>query len=471
MAAMASVSVMNDYPISFDIAPLHFDILVPNCLPQQEYLFLGEAKTDTAKVRPKRFVNLNVTGLIRDLPEQLTAACPMSNASPLDAILADYLKGNDTTLYVRGASQQEPETPGWLTGLIKGTTVPLPLPGHPFDNLIRNFSLADVHFSLPDPWAEPETPESHPKLSATVKAVAALPKDMNFNINVDRVRADADILYKGTKLGELDLHKWQKARTSKVDDGNESSILIQSRVEEAPLKIIDDDAFADLIQSLVFGRKGAVLGVRAKVDVNTRTALGQFVIRKVPAEGKVYVKPISKGGFSDLSPQIGSLEIVETTESSFTIHAKANITNPTEYSARIPYININILNNNTILGHVIGRDLRIIPGKNTDAFITAVWNPSVVSGLHGSKVGRNLLSQYISGYNTTLMLKTHPDTIPSQPALGRALSKLEIVINTPKLSPPQLPGDGGKDGNPDQSERGPHFIRDATVLPAFLEVL
>jgi Protein of unknown function (DUF3712) len=471
MAAMASVSVMNDYPVRFDVPPLRFDILVPNCLPDQEYLFLGDAKTDIAHVRPKQVVNLNVTGLIQKLPEKLTTACPMSNTSPLDAILADYLKGQDTTIYIRGGAHQEAETPGWMADLIRGTTVSLPLPGHPFDNLIRNFSLADVHFSLPDPWAEPDTPESNPKVSAVVKALVALPKDMNFNVIVDRVRADADIFYKGRKLGELDLHKWQKARTSKVEEGDRSGLLIQAKVVEAPLNITDDDAFTDLVQSLIFGGKGAVLGVKAKVDVNTKTALGEFIIRKVPAEGKVFVKPISGGGFPTLSPQIGSLEILETTKTSLTIQAKANITNPTEYSAQIPYININILNNDTILGNVMVRDLHIVPGINTGLIARAVWNPSVASGLRGSDVGRNLLSQYISGFNTTLTLKTHESSFPSQPSLGRALSGLEIVINTPKLSPPRSPGDGGNGGEPDENDGAPHFIRDATVLPAFLEVL
>lgn len=471
MATMASVSVMNDYPVRFDIPPLHFDVLVPNCEPDQEHLFLGDAKTAIAYVRPKQFVNLTVTGLIRKLPEKLTTACPMSNASPLDSLLADYLQGKDTTVYVRGGVHQETETPGWMTGLIKGTTVPLPLPGHPFDNLIRNFSLADVHFSLPDPWAEPDSPEAQPKISATVKVLVALPKDMNFNVNVNKVRADADVFYKGTKLGELDLHQWQKAKTSKTEDSTRSGLLIESKVTEAPLNITNDDAFTDLVQSLIFGGKDVVLGVKANVDANTNTALGEFVIRKIPAEGKVYIKPISRGGFADLSPQIGSLEILETTKSSLEIQANANITNPTEYSAQIPYVNINILNNDTVLGHVIARDLHIVPGRNIGLTAVAVWNPSVASGMHGGELGRNLLSQYISGYNTTLTLKTHESSIPSQPALGRALSNLEVVIDTPRLFPPGSPGDGENDGDSDGRSGGPHFIRDATVLPAFLAVL
>lgn len=471
MAAKASVSVKNDLPIGFDIPPLRFDVLVPNCLPDQEYLLLGDAMTNTAHVRPKQPVNLNITGLIRELPKKLTTACPRSNASPLDAILADYLQGKDTTVYVRGGAHQPPETPGWMTNLIKGTTVPLPLPGHPFDNLIRNFSLADVHFSLPDPRAEPDTPESCPKISASVKALVALPEDMKFNVDVDRVRAQANVSYKGMEVGQLELHDWQKAHTSRIKDNDEPGLLIQAIVSRAPLSITNDDAFADLVQSLIFGGKETVLGVEANVDVNTKTSLGEFIIREIPAKGKVYVKPMSGGGLSDLSPQIGSLEILETTTSSLVVQATANMTNPTNYSAEIPYIDINILNNDTILGNITARDLHVVPGRNTGLVVTAVWKPSIAGGAQGREVGRDTLSQYISGYNTTLTLRTHQDTIPAVPGLGRALSKLEIVIGTSKLLPPQIPGHGGEGGGTDQGEGGSHFIRDATVLPAFLEVL
>lgn len=468
---MASVTFMNKYPIRFDVPPLRFDVLVPNCQPEQNYLFLADAKTAKTLVRPKEAVTLNVTGLIQELPKRLTSACPISKTSPLDAVIADYLEGKATTIYVRGGAEQGKETPRWITDLIKGTTVPLPLPGHPFDNLIRNFSLTDVHFSLPDPWAEPDSPGSHPKVSATVKALVAVPKDMNFNLDVDRVRADADVFYHGIKLGHLDLHRWQSASTSKVHDGDRRGLLVQSKVDEAPLTITNEDAFADLMQSLLFGSKGAVLGVEAKVDVNIKTALGEFVVREIPADGEIFVKPISRGGFSELKPQIGSLEIVETTESSVTIQAKVNITNPTEYSAYIPYININILNNDTILGNLIAKELEIIAGNNTDLVTTAIWNPSVASGHHGTEVGRNLISQYVSGFNTSLTLKTHSQTFPSQPALGNALSNLKIVIDTPKLTPPRSPGDGDHDDGSDQGDGGSHFIRDATVLPALLEVL
>ena len=294
---MASVSVMNDYPVKFDVPPLKFDVLIPNCFPNEEHLLLGDAKTETPHMLGRDYVNVNVTGSIRQLAKSLTTACPGSNTSPLDVLLADYLEGKDTTIFVRGSSQQDASTPGWITELIKETTVPLPLPGHPFDNLIRNFSLANVHFSLTDPFADPDTPESEPKISATVKALVGLPREMNFNLDVNRVRADANVFYRGAKLGKLDLHKWQPARTSKVEDSEVGpELLVESDFINAPLQITDHEVFTDVIQQLVFGGKGVVLGVDAAVDVNTVTALGEFTVRAIPAKGKIFIKPISGGG-------------------------------------------------------------------------------------------------------------------------------------------------------------------------------
>ena len=471
MVAKASVSIMNDYPVQFDVPPLHFDILVPNCLPDETYLQLGEARTETAHIVPKELVTVKVTGMIQQLPNSLTTACPGSNSSPLDSLLGDYLEGKDTTIFVRGGSEQDPLTPGWITSLIKDTTVALPLPGHPFDNLIRNFSLADVHFALPDPLADPNTPGSQPKISATVKALVGLPKEMNFNLDVDRVKADADVYYHDKKLGKLDLHKWQMARTSKVNDtGRGLALLIESEVNNAPLQITDDDLFTEVIETLLFGGKGVVLGVKAAVDVHTVTVLGEFVVREVPATGGVFVKPIGGGSLSAFKPRIGDLKILETTNSSLKLQAKVNMTNPTVYSAHVPYVNIHILHNDTLVGHATAENMDIVPGNNTNLLVEAVWSPFDLGGPNGSEVGRNLLSQYISGFNTTLTLKTHASTIPSQPALGRALSSLEVVIDAPKLSSPQIPGDdGGDDDDDDDEDRSaPRFIKDATVLSALL---
>ena len=473
MVAKASVSIMNDYPVRFDVPPLHFTILVPNCLPDDDYLPLGDARTETAHIVPKEYVTVNVTGVIQQLPQSLTQACPGSNSSPLDSLLGDYLEGKATTIFVRGSGEQDPSTPGWITNLIKDTTVPLPMPGHPFDNLIRNFSLADVHFGLPDPFADPSTPDSQPKISAIVKALVGLPKEINFNLDVDRVKADADVFYHGKKLGKLDLHKWQKARTSNVNGtGNGPELLIESEVKNAPLQITDDDLFTEVIQSLVFGGKGVVLGVKAAVDVHTVTALGEFVVREIPATGKVFVKPIGGGGLSGFKPQIGDLEILETSKSSLKLQAKVNLTNPTEYSANIPYVNVHILHNDTLIGHATAENIHVVPGNNTNLLVEALWSPFELGGQDGSEVGRNLLSQYISGFNTTLTLKTHESTIPSQPTLGRALSSLEVVIDAPKLSGPQTPGDDDNDDDDDDGDRSaPRFIRDATVLPALLAIL
>jgi hypothetical protein len=292
MAADASISLFNDYPVKFTVPPLGFDILVPNCTPEQPFLLLADATTGEIHVVPKQNVNVDVGGIIRQLPDSLTTACPNSDSSPLDLLLNQYIHGDDTTVYVRGSNAPSADTPGWIVDLISGVVVPIPFPGHTFDNLIRNFSLADVHFKLPDPSADPNTPEAQPKVSAVVKALVGLPKEMNFPLDVNRVRANADVYYHRKKLGKLDLHKWQNANSTRVEgkDGEPPALLVQSVVQDAPLEITDEDVFTEVVQALVFGSKAVVLGVKADVDVQTVTALGEFVVRRIPAEGKVFVK-------------------------------------------------------------------------------------------------------------------------------------------------------------------------------------
>lgn len=292
MAADVSLVLTNDYPVQFSLPPLGFDILVPNCTPEDPYILLAVATTDEIQIEPKKEVIVDVGGVIGNLPETLTKACPDTHTSPLDSLLGTYIHGKDTTLFVRGSEKTSTGTPGWITDLTKSVVVPLPFPGHTFDNLIRNFSLADVHFSLPNPAAEPDTPEAQPRLSAVVKALVGLPKEINFPIDVSRVRADADVYYHNKRLGFLDLRKWQTANSTRTGaNGNEEAgLAVESIVKDAPLEITDDDIFTDVVQALIFGGKGVVLGIKAKVDVETMTALGKFIIRDVPAKGKVFVK-------------------------------------------------------------------------------------------------------------------------------------------------------------------------------------
>lgn len=292
MAADVSLNLFNEYPVKFTVPPLGFDILVANCGPDDPYIMLADATTDEINVEPRAKVDVDVGGIVRQLPDTLTTTCPNSHSSPLDLLLGDYIHGMETTIYVRGSDAPSPETPSWITDLIKSVVVPLPFPGHSFDNLIKEFSLAGVRFGLPDPLADPDKPEAQPRLSATVKALVGLPKEMNFPINVARVRANADVFYHGRKLGHLDLHRWQRANSTRMEAHGEhpAALAVESHVKDAPLEITDDEVFTEVVQALVFGGKGVVLGIKADVDVETETALGKFVVREVPAEGKVFVK-------------------------------------------------------------------------------------------------------------------------------------------------------------------------------------
>ena len=292
MAADVSLALTNEYPVKFTVPSLGFDILVQGCSPDQPYLRLADATTEEIQVEPREDVEVQVAGFLQKLPETLLATCPQTQKSPLDVLLGEYIRGDVTTIYVRGSSSPSGTTPDWVTALIQDITVPVPFPGKSFDNLIRNFSLADVRFTLPDPSASPNTPEASPRISATVKALVGLPNEMNFPIDVSRVRADADVYYHEKKLGHLDLNKWQKANTTRIEahDDVEASLAVESIVKNAPLKITDNDIFTGLIEDLIFGGKPVVLGVKADVDVETETALGKFVVQEIPAEGKVFVK-------------------------------------------------------------------------------------------------------------------------------------------------------------------------------------
>ena len=292
MAADVSLRLMNEYPVRFTLPPLGFNILAQPCSSDLPYIAFANATTEEIFVNPNQNVEAHVRALIRKLPDSLTSACPNIQKSPLDLLVGEYIRGNETTIYVRGADSSSINTPQWVSDFMKTIIVPVGFPGKTFENLIRNFSLADVHFGLPDPFSSPGSPDSQPRISAAVKALVALPEEINFPIDIAHVRADADVYYHDRKLGQLNLRKWQKAQSKRIEARGDvqAGLVVLSVVKNAPLKITDDDVFAKVVQALVFGGENVILGVKAAVDVEMKTILGKFVIRDIPAEGKIFVK-------------------------------------------------------------------------------------------------------------------------------------------------------------------------------------
>ena len=288
--ADVSAVVANKFPVKFTIPPLGFKILVSGCNSEQPAIDVADAEIQSIHVEPKQDVPVNVIGLVHRLPEDLTSICPTLSKSPLDILLSDYLKGDELTLYVSGSNDQSPQTPPWIADFLNDLVVPVDFRGKTFDKLIRNFSMENVHFGLPDPFSGPGSPDSKPRVSATIQSIINLPDEMNFNIDVSRVKAKAEIFSHGKKLGNLDLQEWQKAKSKRIEEkGQKPGLQVSAIVKDAPIDITDNKVFADLVRKVVFGSKEVVLTVKAAVDVETSTVLGELVVRDIPAEGEVFV--------------------------------------------------------------------------------------------------------------------------------------------------------------------------------------
>ncbi|KAI8945119.1 hypothetical protein F4801DRAFT_594399 [Xylaria longipes] len=447
-----SLSAFNEYPVELDIPELAFEIMVPGCADTDPFIIVAEASTGEIHVKPLSDVSANVYGVIHELPESLTQVCPHSSSSPLDMFLKQYMHGEPATLFVRGSSRPDGDTPKWIADILASVTVPVPFPGRTLGGLIRDFSLTDVHFTLPDPFADPNDPAASPKVSGNILVTASIPSEMNFSINVTNVRATADVIYKTKKMGELNLRKWQHANSTRAEGrGNDGpSLKIESRIIEAPLNITDSDVFSDVVQALLFGNKPIQLDVQALVDVKVETSLGELILKEVPAEGKIPVKPLPHGSIGTIDPKVGSIRVVDSSPDSITLQALVNVTNPTPYTAYVPFVNVHIIANGSILGDGTVQNVDIVAGNNTNILVTAKWNPPD-GGPHSRKIGRDLISQYLSGFNASITVKPHVNSIPGQRLLCKALSRFNATFTVPQLS---LPGDPPGENS--------HFIRDAS---------
>lgn len=286
-----SVSVRNDYPVELAVPTVAFQVLVPNCDPGDTHILVGNATTEEFKIKARQPITVEATGRLYDFPDELTSICPGKSSSPLDLLVERYIQGLETTIYVSGKDFQSPHAPSWLGDLFSNLTLPIPFTSHGFSRLIKRFSMTNVHFSLPDLFAEPGSPESLPKVSSLVQVAVGLPKEMNFPLNVSRVRSTADIYYEGEPLGKINLKKWQHAKATR----NESApifapeLLVEFDVKNAPLEVTNEDAFTSVVQKLIFRREPVNLHVKAKVDAQTNTPMGLFAIRDIPASAQIVV--------------------------------------------------------------------------------------------------------------------------------------------------------------------------------------
>lgn len=291
MAVDLSLKAMIDSPFALRVPRLGFQVLVPNCSPGDPFISVADARTEVIQIDPGRTTNMEIGGLIRGLSNELTAVCPGKKHSPLDFLVKSYIDGRKTTIYVRGVQTPYLGTPAWMGDLLKNVTVPLPFTGHSLDNVVKNFTMSETHFSLPNPFAEPGTPEAQLRVSSLVNALVSVPKQMNFRVDVPEVRATAGVYYNGTKLGNLAVPEWEEANSTLIEDRNGTPALsVQFPMKDAPLDVTNEDALTEILQSLIFARNSVNLTVAVSVDAKVATGLGKFAVRGIPADGKVHVK-------------------------------------------------------------------------------------------------------------------------------------------------------------------------------------
>ncbi|KAH6610199.1 hypothetical protein Trco_000219 [Trichoderma cornu-damae] len=454
VGANASIIAYNDHPVGLTVPQLAFDILVPNCDPSESYIVVAAAITQPIDVEPHANVTVDAIGLINDIPDTLTRACPLSKMSPLDNFFKHYMSGEDAQVFVRGQDSDKSKVPEWIKSFLNSVTVPISFPGRSFDDAIRNLSLTDVDFKLPSPFADPNDPDSKPRVSGTIQALAELPSELNVDIGVNSLRASGDIFYDGKKFGELNVQRWQKANSSKVaDPEDEKAVLkITSRISNVPLDITDGDVFSEVMGELLLGDKDILLDVESLVDVKVSTVLGDLVIRDVPAKGKLPVKQLPGKSLTKIDPRVSNLVILNTTKHAVHMQASLNITNPTPYTASIPFATVHVYHKGLLIGEVTASHLDLQLGNNTNLAVSATWDPVALGGEESHKAATKLLSDYLSGKNTTLTFRTHKGSIPGAPIIGDALSRFNITLPTPRI---KLPGD--KDGR----NQGKTFVRDA----------
>lgn len=152
-------------------------------------------------------------------------------------------------------------------------------------------------------------------------------------------------------------------------------------------------------------------------------------------------------------PQVSDVVVLNTSTTGIHLKAQVNVTNSSPYAAHVPLLNFRVLSNSHVIGDVIIQNMEMTPGRATNTAVRSTWDPMGFGGTAGAQAGRKLLSEYLSGENTTVTVQLHRGSIPGMPKLGQALSRINMTFDTPRL---RLPGNDGH-----ETDDGLGFIREA----------
>ncbi|KAI5812587.1 hypothetical protein BZA77DRAFT_138760 [Pyronema omphalodes] len=426
--ANASAVIDNPYPFALSVPALGFKVSLPGC-DASSRIPLAVAASSRIDVKPNTAITADVSGFLQSLPADLTKVCPKTNLSPMDTFIGQYLHGQTAVVYITGDQSMvgKGDAPEWLLELLSSVTVPVPVPGHTFDDVIQSFSLSNVNIKLPTGDEDPD--KITPLLSATVEAMIKLPKEIDVNFDITRLKVNSDILYKGSPFGALIIKDWIPASSSRVP--NAELLKVKGSVKDAPFNVTDYDVFQDVVRKLLFGGGQAInLGINGTADADIVSGLGEFIIHNIPASGN-----ITLGGLplSDIPlPKLQDIAITESTETSMNLRISLEAENPTPWEVYVPYSNVLIGTDGITIGNGTIKDMHIKQGTN-QIIVNAAWDPSRYSGKEGVKAGEELLGHYISGHSTNLTLSVHAESFPAMPELSRALSSLSFTTPMPHL--------------------------------------
>jgi hypothetical protein len=95
-------------------------------------------------------------------------------------------------------------------------------------------------------------------------------------------------------------------------------------------------------------------------------------------------------------PRLESVEVGSTTYSTMLVKTRVNVTNPTPYSASVPYADFMMLYNGTKVAHITALDIALASKADATVHVDIMWEPSE-GGEDGVEAGREFLSKCVSG--------------------------------------------------------------------------
>lgn len=399
----SSISMDNKFPIKVELESIDWDVSIAGC--HKELIKVGEWQSSSLSIQPDNSVELDVNGIIREIPDKLLENCD-NNITVLNKMVQNYLKGKATEINISASNNEKNQNnlPKWLLFVLNKAgyklLVSLPYFEEDIISYIKSYDISSLFIEL-------LPSESHKlfsyALSSNLSMITTFPGIFDIKFGLPRfqssiyMRDESETLLKGWSNTDnrMDLHRYDDDNLLEWDIGVsnfEANGLEPVKLGKMANNILNGNNIKDPIYlDMILDE------LELSMPILT-TTLKHLILPCIelnePTESVNSINDI----IDTLNITVDNILYVDSSKEELRLMIDCSLLNPTNISIDIPEdsISLQLSYNETIIGNVSATNV-LIP--QTDDYFNVSVNLNLnATTTNGKVILEMLVGEFISGY-------------------------------------------------------------------------